>query len=626
MFKLIITLLTLVFYQQQAQAVESILDAENAIKNGASLESYQRYAGHPLYPYLQYRAYHNNLSSTPSNILIQFLKDNPRAPYSRWLADERYPHWYMQGNIQAILNSYSPTFADESIECYWRLANLDNGNRHVAEANIETLWLSSKSIDPACDPLFAHMRTNGSLSQNLITQRFQLIMQEGSLSLAATLLPYLQGNIALGAEQWINIRQNRLPLNDVLRITDANIRSVALADIIYRNAKTNLDIATHLAFTAIKANIFTHHPKETGRALSRLTAILAQNNDSRAEQIFTAIPKGEHERNAVFDFIAYELRLNRYAELAHLLSNKLNDTEINQTPEYAYWIAKCLEQAGHSSKAKHWYEKAAAHRDIFGFFAAAKLGQPPAINDKPLVKDPSIYAALIAQPATYRLQLFLRIGDLNRARQEYQALTHHMTDEEQRQAALFAAENGWHVQTITTLSKTKDWDALSLRFPLSYQQQITQLANRYGINPASIYAIIRKESIFQPQIKSKAGAVGLMQLMPATAKYTAKQYGIPYSSSTQLTNPNLNLQIGSQYLADQLKQFGHLAYAAAAYNAGPNRVNTWISNNPTLPLDEWIAQIPFYETRDYVKRVLEYERIYEYRLGIKHPLESTIRP
>ena len=109
-----------------------------------------------------------------------------------------------------------------------------------------------------------------------------------------------------------------------------------------------------------------------------------------------------------------------------------------------------------------------------------------------------------------------------------------------------------------------------------------------------------------------------MQVMPATASHTAQKNGIPYSGKWQLTEPDTNLEIGSQYLADRLNEFGHLAYAAAAYNAGPARVRQWQAQFAGLPLDEWIAQIPFNETRDYVKRVLEYEKVYEYRLGLPH--------
>lgn len=625
MLKILIALFSIGLYQQQARAAENILDAEAAIKAGAPLSAYSQYAGHPLYPYLQYRAYKNNLAAVPTEELVNFLKNNPRAPYSGWLAESAYPMWLAQGSTKAILASYSPAFADESIECEWRLANLQTGSRGRAEANIKDLWLSAKSIEPACTPLFQQMISDGSLSQQLIAERFRLVMQQGSLSLALSLRPLLTGTAAEGANQWLAIRQNRLPMDEALRISDAAMRSAALADIIYRNAKSNREAAVSLALTAARNNAFTHHPEAAGRALSRLTALLAQDNDPRCEQTYLAIPKGQHDKNAVFDLIAYELRLNRRAQLADLLSQHLSHEEIDKIPEYAYWIAKSLEQTGHASQAKHWYTKAAGRRDLFGFYAAEKLGQKPAMNDRPLRKDPAIYNRILQQPEAYRMQSFLRLGDTARAAQEYKALTYKMNPAELRQAALFAAENGWPVMAITTLVKSGDWDALAIRFPTQYQPQVRQFAQAHGINPATVFAIIRKESIFQPAIRSNAGAIGLMQVMPATARHTANQYGIPYAGAASLTDPNTNLQIGSQYLADRLQQFGHLGYAAAAYNAGPSRVSRWQEANSSLPMDEWLAQIPFYETRDYAKRVLEYERIYEYRLGLQHQHNRAVR-
>lgn len=144
-------------------------------------------------------------------------------------------------------------------------------------------------------------------------------------------------------------------------------------------------------------------------------------------------------------------------------------------------------------KAKDWYAKAASKRDIFSFWAAERLGLQSAMNDKPLVKNPTIYNRILAQPTAYRLKIFLRMGDMTRAAQEYKALTYKMTPAELEQAALFIAENGWHVQAIITLAKNKNYDALKLRFPMLYENQIRQLAQKHGIIPATIYAIIWKQ-------------------------------------------------------------------------------------------------------------------------------------
>lgn len=600
-------------------AEENVLQAEQAIKNGAALSEYQHLSAHPLYPYLQYQHYRNHLTTLPSKEISDFLRLHPRAPFSGWLAEHAYPLWLAQGDYAAILNSYSPAFADESIECEWRLANLYTGKRALAQQNLANLWLSAKRIEPACDALFAQLPP----SAKHIGERFRLVMLEGDIALAQYLRPQLQGEAASAADIWLAMRRGNLPLDAGLSIAHPQWRAAATADVLYRNARERLSEVALIAQQGITMGVFKHEPKASGKALSRIAARLAQEDNPLAETIFAAIPAGQQDKNAIYDVIAYELRLQRWQALIPLLTH-LGEPFGSQA-EIQYWLGKAYEKTGQAEKARQHYQNAANQRDFFGFLAAEKLGQAPQLNHKPLTRD-QYYAHISAQPASYRLKIFLRLGDMTRAQQEYQGLTYKMNDAELRQAALLASEQGWVIQSVTSLVKTGDWDALNVRFPLAYEARVRQLAQAHHISPASIFAIIRKESIFQEQIKSKAGAIGLMQVMPATAAQVARQNAIDYRGSHQLTHPETNLQIGSQYLADRLQEFGHLAYAAAAYNAGPSRVNRWLDEYPNLPLDEWIAQIPFYETRDYVKRVLEYERIYEHRLGIAHqPYRQTSR-
>lgn len=611
----------LFLFSLPSQAAESLLQAETAVQNGAPLSQYQHLAAHPLYPYLQYRHYRNHLQTLPSQEISDFLRLHPRAPFSGWLAEHAYPLWLARGDYAAILNSYSPAFADESIECEWRLANLRSGNRAQAQQGLEALWLSPKSIEAACDPLFAQLPPSAAQ----IEARFRLVMLEGELNLANRLRPHLQGNAASAADTWLAIRRGSLPLNSALSINEPQWRAAAVSDILRRYARERLHEVAAIAQQGMQAGVFTLEKEAAAKGLSRVAARLAQEDNPLAESIFAAIPQGLHDKNAVFDLIAYELRLQRWQQLIPLLSNMGGKS--GAQAEVQYWLGKAYEKTGQADKARQHYQAAAAQRDFFGFLAAEKLGQAPQFNDKPLLRD-SHYAHISAQPAAYRLKTFLRMGDMRRAQQEYNGLTYKMPPAELRQAALFAAEQGWVIQSVVSLVKTEDWDALNIRFPLQYEQKVRHLAQQNSISPATIFAIIRKESIFQPQIKSSAGAIGLMQVMPATARHVANQSGIAYRGSQQLTDIDTNLQLGSRYLADRLREFGHLAYAAAAYNAGPSRVNTWRARHPNLPLDEWIAQIPFYETRDYVKRVLEYERIYEYRLGIAHKpyRQQSLRP
>lgn len=605
--------LALLWVYSFSGTAETVLSAEDAIKSGYPLTAFSQFQAHPLYPYLQYRAYREHLQVTPTEQLVAFFQANPRAPYSGWLAENAFPMWLSAGNYRAITDSYSPEFADESIECEWRQALIAQGEQAQAEAGVADLWLTGDSIEPSCNFFLSQMIGKGVITQAMIGERFQLAMAENNLSLAQYLLRQLQGSQAAPASTWLSVRQNQLPAQSVLSIVDPQWRAAATADVLYRMAGQQPEMAASLALQANQNGLFALQPEASGKALSRVAAKLAQDDNPRAEQIFTMIPKGHHDDNAVFDVIAYELRLQRWSALIPLLSGMGEDGD---KAEYQYWLGKSYEKTGDSASAHSHYQKAASQRDFFGFLAAEKLGQAYQFNDHPLLKNPALYDKVVNRPESYRVRIFRRMGEHGRATAEFQSLCRYLSKEELEQAALFASELNWPIQTIMTLSKTKSWDALAARFPTDYQAIVAEQARQTGLSPAQIYAIIRKESIFQPEIRSPAGALGLMQVMPATARQTARKYGIPYSSSYSLTEPATNIRIGSRYLRDQIREFGHLAYAAAAYNAGPGRVVRWKAEHPGLPLDEWIAQIPFYETRDYVKRVLEYQKVYEYRLGL----------
>ncbi len=136
-----------------------------------------------------------------------------------------------------------------------------------------------------------------------------------------------------------------------------------------------------------------------------------------------------------------------------------------------------------------------------------------------------------------------------------------------------------------------------------------------------IFSIARQESAWEFDAKSRVGARGLMQIMPATAKYTAKKAKIPYRLS-KLFEPEYNINLGSHYITGLLGQYNNnRALAIASYNAGPHRIKRWLARtNSSLPLDVWVEIIPFKETRKYVQNVLSYEVIYNYRQGQTVPL------
>ncbi|OAD23631.1 lytic murein transglycosylase, soluble [Candidatus Thiomargarita nelsonii] len=192
---------------------------------------------------------------------------------------------------------------------------------------------------------------------------------------------------------------------------------------------------------------------------------------------------------------------------------------------------------------------------------------------------------------------------------------------------MLASHWEWHDQAIMAAAKAGYYDDLDVRFPLAFKSQLTRGAKRQGIDLAWVYGIVRQETAFRHKARSSAGALGLMQVMPATARFVAKKIDLKLKRRQDILDIDTNIKLGTAYLQQMLDKFdGNYMLATAAYNAGPGRSKRWAAENSCVPADLWVELIPFNETRKYVRSVLFYTRIFEERLQRKRlrPLRVTL--
>jgi soluble lytic murein transglycosylase len=184
-------------------------------------------------------------------------------------------------------------------------------------------------------------------------------------------------------------------------------------------------------------------------------------------------------------------------------------------------------------------------------------------------------------------------------------------------------------QHLTSGAQELPVELMQVIFPLTYWDSIQRLAKQHGLDPYIIAALIAQESTFDAKIKSPANAWGLMQVVPATGRRLARSLGIRNFSMATLTDPQANLRMGTLYFSRLVKQFGGTHYALASYNAGENRVVRWKAERPGLDEDEFIDDIPFPETQNYVKRILgtaeDYRRLYAERGGTPLPAPGSVK-
>ena len=293
----------------------------------------------------------------------------------------------------------------------------------------------------------------------------------------------------------------------------------------------------------------------------------------------------------------------------------------------AYWAGRALEQMGKPEEAREWYAKAAAHlTTYYGQIAAARLGPPSALQlppePKPAEADAKAFFAREVPRVVHRLA---SIGETGRIDPFVLRLVD--TAERPEQMALTArlARETGRVDLALTVARRAFRDGVTL---MDAGYPTVALPANAGPEPALIHAVIRQESNFAADAVSRAGARGLMQLMPSTAKWIAGKYNIPYSEPLLTIDPKYNISVGQAYLGGVLDSFsGSYVLSLAAYNAGPGRVRQWIRDfgdprDPGADVVDWIELIPFNETRNYVQRVLEGLQVY--RLRMEHaPLPAS---
>ena len=187
-----------------------------------------------------------------------------------------------------------------------------------------------------------------------------------------------------------------------------------------------------------------------------------------------------------------------------------------------------------------------------------------------------------------------------------------LTPDQQRDAVGLASRWGWHHQAIASAARQRLFNDYELLYPRPYDFDVREASRRTGLSREFIYAIIRQESLYRADAGSSAGALGLMQLMPDTARIVARRNKLPVPSRTQLLEPSSNIRLGSAFLADLVDRFeGEMALATAAYNAGPNAARRWLPPGP-LDLDVWAENIPYNETRTYVQRVAWHTLVFDW--------------
>jgi len=342
----------------------------------------------------------------------------------------------------------------------------------------------------------------------------------------------------------------------------------------------------------------------------------------RAAAEYTSGPEGRLvEARFHSGWIALSFLNEPRAAIKHFAAEAKLSTLPDSVTQANYWLGRAKTAAGDPKGAKAAYEAAAAHGTIYyGLLARAELGMNP-VELRPMPSTKDVEATFNARELVQAINLLVadKQNDMAAALLRLLAQNQLKTGGEFVLAARLAQNVDAHNLAIA-IADIADKRGVPLDL-FSFPKDGLPTTKLADIDMAAIYAITRTESRFQTDAISSSGARGLMQLMPATAKETAKKIGVGFSPSKLTSDPEYNTQLGSSYLATQLETYsGSLLLAAAAYNAGGGNANKWIAAYGDPRADNvdpvvWVELIPFQETRKYVQRVLGNYLVYRARLG-----------
>jgi soluble lytic murein transglycosylase len=597
-----------------AQQREHFLAAETALSKG-DLASYQtlrdELTGYPLLVYLDYQETVKNIdqqSVTGISNRLSRLQGTPlqnllNNQWLRFLAKHKLWKTYLQ---------FAKQSGSVRQQCQRLYAMIQTGQAEHAYKEVTGLWLNGRSQPKVCDPVFNSWRKAGHLTQTLVWQRFNLAMSQRQTRLANYLQRFLNKSEQPIAELWLKLYRKPRQIAKLYGI-DHPMKDEMAIQALRKLAWRDVEAAFSAWEKLQSQKVFSK--KQQQKAIYALAGGLAREPDKQLTQRFNQLLPEDLKLDSKVSEKALQaaLQVNDWPWVLQLVESL--PTNESKEPQWQYWQARALLELKRESDANVILKPLSQQRSYYGFMAANQLGLPPKLGHIALPSDQQTSSVMALNPGLQRARELHILKRPMSARREWNMALKKATPDELKAAAYLAQAWNWPSQSIITLAKLRHWSDLELRFPLAHRETITGQAKGHGIDRAWVYAILRQESAFISDAKSSAGARGLMQLMPKTAEQVAKELKQSPLKLDDLFRPEVNIRLGTGYLNKIYRQLQeNPVLATAAYNAGPHRVKSWLPDR-TQATDIWIETIPFHETREYLKRVLAYTVIYNYRLG-----------
>ncbi|HEX9626270.1 MAG TPA: transglycosylase SLT domain-containing protein [Acidiferrobacterales bacterium] len=564
---------------------------------------------------LDYEFLKDRVAATPPKVLREFLAEHAELPASQALRTRWLEHLARTQDWENFFREYRDVPDDSPLNCT-RLRYLlsVSTDREGLLTEVDRLWSTGNRLPDACEPVFSVWRKAGHMTNERLWERIGLAIEQRNLSLAGHLGTYLEERDRAWLQRWLAMHRNPAAgLRDIRYPVETPVARQIVRHGVVRLAFNDPEEAMRV-WTTLQEK-YEFFGEDESYVLRFVGLLAAQRHLPQAVEWLSAVPADANDANLRHWRVRAALRAGQWRTGLRFLS-ALTQEEQGQS-EWRYWKARLLEQIGEAPAARALYNEVARERSYYGFLAADRLGMDYAMQHVSIEPTPAEVGTMLARPGIQVARELYTLGEIMDARRQWAWTTRAMNNRQLQVAAVLAREWGWHDRAILTVAKSDHLDDLELRFPILYRDIVEATAERNNIDPSWVYGVLRQESAFVTDARSPAGALGLMQLMPQTGRQAGRRIKLTVRSNSAILDIENNLRLGASYLRTVLDvNRGNQVLATAAYNAGPNRVRGWLPATDGLPADAWVESIPYTETRNYVKNVLGFTAVYDYRLGV----------
>ena len=570
--------------------------------------------GYVLYPYLRAARLERALARAQGAwaeadvATAEFLAAAGDVPVTLLLRRAWLTSLARRESWEAFLDRYQVVATTPALECAELNARIALQRPAGLAADIRAKWLSGYRLPSECEPAFQWLRAQGELPAELVAQRVELLLDNGQASFARTVAARLPAESAAPLlERAQFIESPARMLDTFVRDARKDVPAPVVLEAWSRLARNAPDDA-HARYR----ELFDRMPKrdDAHELAQPLAKGLAWSRRPEALAYFARVP------DATLDTVGREWRARAamwagdWDEVRAAIA-AMPPAQQADWP-WLYWAGRAAEERGEKATARTLYGSALPGDNYYSAMAAARLGERVVPRLEPIPVDAAQVETIAALEAFRRVRELALLGSRDLATNEWHYGYSLLPDEQRLQAIHVAVR--WQIYDVAVAMATSHgrFNDYALLYPRPHADEIAAAAKLTDVDADLLYGVLRQESLFRSDAASSAGALGLAQLTPATARETARRWSLPAPQRVDLFDPKTSITLGAARLKELERRFGSESpVALGAYNAGEAAAARWLPPR-SIDSDVWIENIPYNETRAYVRRVLWHGLVYRW--------------